>query len=212
MAAWNFLRPLGRAQLGASAGLKGNGMVFAADVAQRYEWSASLTEDLEYHTKLILGGERATFAPDAQVWAEMPATLAAARTQQMRWERGRLETARHYIPLLLREALIRRSFLLFDAAVEQLIPPFSIIAAISVMSLTVALALRDGVGIVLAALMLIGQVIYILAGVSLARVPRHVSRALLYAPVFIVWKFWIYGRVLIDRQQNSWIRTTRNHS
>jgi cellulose synthase/poly-beta-1,6-N-acetylglucosamine synthase-like glycosyltransferase len=75
LAALHYLRPLGRMPLGGSAGLKGNGMVFAAEILRAYQWSASLTEDIEYHMALILGGQRVAFAPDAIVWAEMPSSL-----------------------------------------------------------------------------------------------------------------------------------------
>ena len=78
LAALHYLRPLGRMPLGGSAGLKGNGMVFAAEIVREYQWSASLTEDIEYHMALILAGQRVTFAPDAIVWAEMPSSLKAA--------------------------------------------------------------------------------------------------------------------------------------
>ncbi len=209
LAALHYLRPLGRMALGGSAGLKGNGMVFAAELARRYEWPASLTEDIEYHMALILGGERVFFAPDAVIWAEMPGTLAAADTQNARWERGRLEMVRRYVPRLLREALARRSFLLFDAAVEQLIPPFSLVAAAALVAL--ALAPLAGAPALALALLLIGSLaFYILAGLVLAGAPRRIYQALLYAPVFLVWKLWLYARVALGRDRSGWVRTARN--
>ena len=100
----HFLRPLGRNTLGASCGLYGNGMAFAADVLRRRAMSAHLTEDLELQTELLLEGEIVAFAPDAVVEAEIPATLEASRTQNERWERGRIDLARRSIPALLRRA------------------------------------------------------------------------------------------------------------
>ncbi len=124
LTAVHYLRPQGRMVLHGSAGLKGNGMVFAADILRKHRWTASLTEDIEYHMKLIRAGERAMFAPDAVVWAEMPNSLRASRTQNERWERGRMEMIKSYVPGLIGEGLRRRSFLLLDAAIEQLIHPF----------------------------------------------------------------------------------------
>jgi 1,2-diacylglycerol 3-beta-glucosyltransferase len=212
LAALHYLRPQGRMVLGGSAGLKGNGMVFAAGILRRHEWPDSLTEDIEYHMALILSGERVTFAPDAVVWAEMPNTLAAARSQNVRWERGRTEMVRRYVPRLLKEALTRRSFLLLDAAVEQLIPPFSVFAAANVLYLLIALMVQSGFGIVLGAFLVAGQAIYTLAGLVLARAPYAVYRALLYAPIFIGWKLWIYIRVLLGLDRQGWVRTARNDS
>ncbi|GAB4214576.1 MAG: glycosyltransferase family 2 protein [Roseiflexaceae bacterium] len=209
LAALHYLRPLGRMVLGGSAGLKGNGMVFAADLTRRYEWPASLTEDIEYHMALILGGERVTFAPDAVIWAEMPGTLAAASTQNARWERGRLEMVRRYVPRLLRAALERRSFLLFDAAIEQLIPPFSLIAAAALVALALA-PLAGSTALVLALLLIISLALYILTGLLLAGAPRRIYQALLYAPVFLVWKLWLYVRVALGRDRSGWVRTARN--
>ncbi|MDQ2996849.1 MAG: glycosyltransferase family 2 protein [Chloroflexota bacterium] len=210
LAALHYLRPLGRMPLGGSAGLKGNGMVFAAEILREYQWTASLTEDIEYHMALILGGHRVTFAPDAIVWAEMPSSLQAARTQNVRWERGRQEMLRQYVPRLLRAALARRSFLLFDAAVEQIIPPFSLVAAASVLSLVAAVALQSMPAVLLGVFLLLGQAVYILTGLWLSGAPKKVYQALLYAPIFIVWKVWLYLRVLIGLDRKDWTRTARN--
>jgi len=210
LAALHYLRPLGRMPLGGSAGLKGNGMVFAAEILREYQWSASLTEDIEYHMALILGGHRVTFAPDAIVWAEMPSSLKAARTQNVRWERGRQEMLGQYVPRLLRAALAQRSFLLFDAAIEQIIPPFSLVAAVSLLLLIGALVLQSALAVLLGAFLLIGQIIYILSGLGLSSAPRKVYQALLYAPVFIAWKVWLYVRVLIGLDRKGWTRTARN--
>lgn len=208
----HYVRPQGRMVLGGSAGLKGNGMVFRADIMRRYRWPASLTEDIEYHMALIQGGERVMFAPDAVVWAEMPGTLRAAQSQNARWERGRLQMVRQYVPRLLRTALTRRNFLLFDAAVEQLIPPFSIVTIGSLVCLLAAAALQSVRATILCAGTILGQIIYIVASLILARAPRKLYQALLYAPAFIAWKIWLYVRVLIGRDQHGWVRTARNDS
>jgi cellulose synthase/poly-beta-1,6-N-acetylglucosamine synthase-like glycosyltransferase len=210
LAALHYLRPLGRSLLGGSSGLKGNGMVFAADIVKAYQWSASLTEDIEYHMALILGGQRVTFAADAIVWAEMPSTLGAAQTQNVRWERGRQEMVRQYVPRLLREAIVQRSYMLFDAAVEQIIPPFSLVAAASMACLLMAVALQSLAGILVAAFLVLGQIIYILAGLLLSGASKKVYQALLYAPAFVVWKVWLYLRVLIGLDRKGWTRTARN--
>jgi cellulose synthase/poly-beta-1,6-N-acetylglucosamine synthase-like glycosyltransferase len=210
LAALHYLRPQGRSVLGGSTGLKGNGMVFARDIAMQHPWPVSLTEDIEYHMALIMAGERVMFAPDAVVWAEMPGTLAASHTQNVRWERGRMEMIRRYVPELLAAALRRRSFLLFDAAIEQLIPPFSIQAMSGVAVLLGALFLGSLPGVLLAAFILAGQAVYVLNGLMLAGVPRKVYQALLYAPLFIVWKLWLYVRVLLGFDRGGWVRTARN--
>jgi cellulose synthase/poly-beta-1,6-N-acetylglucosamine synthase-like glycosyltransferase len=207
----HYLRPQGRMALGGSTGLKGNGMVFAADILRKHRWSAALTEDIEYHMTLILAGERAMFAPDATVWAEMPDSLQAAQSQNERWEQGRMEMVRRFVPQLLGEALRRRSFLLFDAAIEQLIPPFSIVTGASLATLLVALALRNPTGIMVAAAIVLGQAVYVACGLILSGAPRSAYRSLLFAPAFMVWKGWLYVRLLLGMKPGEWIRTARNN-
>lgn len=206
----HYLRPLGRMALGGSTGLKGNGMVFAAEIVRRHRWTASLTEDIEYHMALILAGERAMFAPDAIVWAEMPDSLRAAQSQNERWERGRMEMVRNYVPQLLREGIRRRSFLLIDAAIEQLIPPFSVVTGASILIALGAGALRDPAALALAGFILGGQIAYILSGLILVRAPWPIYRSLLFTPFFIVWKLWLYARLALGIKPRDWIRTARN--
>ncbi|MGB9738474.1 glycosyltransferase family 2 protein [Chloroflexus sp.] len=208
----HYLRPLGRMVLGGSTGLKGNGMVFAADILRRYRWTASLTEDIEYHMTLILAGERAMFAPDAVVWAEMPDSLRAAQSQNERWERGRLEMVRRYVPQLLREGLRRHSFLLIDAAIEQLIPPFSVVTGMSVLVALIAIVLREPAALALTGFIIGGQVVYVLSGLLLVRAPWSIYRSLLFTPFFLGWKLWLYIRLLLGVKPRDWIRTARNRA
>src|SRR5207302_10119104 len=101
---------LGRAALGLSCGLKGNGMCFSAELLERFSWRwHTLAEDVEFHLALVLDGLRVEFAPETSVLADMPVTLAQARSQNHRWERGRLQLLREQGPRLLVEGFRRRS-------------------------------------------------------------------------------------------------------
>ncbi len=243
LAALHFLRPQGRMVLGGSAGLKGNGMVFAAEVLNQHEWSAALTEDIELHMSLILNNERVMFAPDAIVRAEMPETLTGSYTQNVRWERGRLQALKNHTPRLLQRAWHGRfesgddrSFLFFDAAMEHIIPPFSLLTAWITLSLFSVIVLPSGkseagsklqasqrrdikirglrrlklVNVLLGSGLLIGQVIYMFGALHAVQAPRRVYLALLYAPIFMVWKIWLYLRVLLGFDRQGWVRTRRN--
>lgn len=239
LAVLHYLRPLGRTRLGGSAGLKGNGMVFTTGVMQQYEWSDSITEDIEFHMALILGGERVAFAPEAVIWAEMPETLAGAATQNVRWERGRLQMMRLYVPRLLKAAWANfrdrhfsRTYLLLDAVMEHLIPPFSVLAALTGLCVLFSafmlilgyffptLGLQETavipfnsplyVSFWLGISLIVGQVIYLLTGLYLVHAPKSVYLALVKSPIFVVWKIWHYVRVLLGLDSNEWVRTTRN--
>lgn len=237
LAVLHYLRPQGRMVLGGSAGLKGNGMVFAADVMKNQTWSASVTEDIELHMTLLLSGERVTFAPDAVIQAEMPDKLTDARSQNVRWEQGRLEMAKKYVPQLFTAVLRqanrpKKAFVLLDAIMEHLIPPFSVLAGLTAVSFLGSLlwwlidisalgnqpaALASGptfnlslFSLILSLALLSGQALYLLAGLKMVNAPKSVYRVFVYAPWYILWKIWHYVRVLFGFKQQSWVRTTRN--
>jgi O-antigen/teichoic acid export membrane protein/glycosyltransferase involved in cell wall biosynthesis len=211
LSAFNYLRPLGRSYLGGSAGLKGNGMVFSADVARRYRWTGSIVEDVEFHMALVLGGERVTFAPDAVVWTELPDTLSRSRTQYARWERERVSLTLRYAPRLLAAAIVRRDFVLFDAAMEWLIPPFSILVGVSLVSLIAAVVFGRWRAALLTAGLLLGEAFYVYGGTANGQVSRRWKQALLYVPNFVIWKLWLYARLALGMEGNGgWVRTIRN--
>lgn len=235
LAVLHFLRPQGRMALGTSAGLKGNGMVFSADLIDHYTWSSSLVEDIELHMALLLDGERVIFAPEAIVWGEMPDKLSSSASQHMRWEQGKKQMARNYVPKLLFEARkellagrSKRSLVLWDAAMEFLQPPFSILAMVSLANLMTSLALfiferttfvsvfykspsgLTALNVLLAAGILFGQAVYLFAGLRAVSAPKQVYLNLLNAPRLMIWKSWQMFLVLMRQGNNPWIRTKRN--
>lgn len=209
----HYLRPLGRRLFGGSAGLKGNGMCFSRAVLEGTDWGAfSVTEDLQFHLDLLLSGRPVTFAPDAVVWAEMPPSMKVAHAQNVRWETGRLQMVERYVPRLLRAALRRRSLILLDAALENLVPPFSIMAAGGVVCLVGALVWGSPWAIALALFILGGQVVYTLTGLLLVHAPVRVYLALLYAPFYVGWKLLLWLGIAIQkkRRPTEWVRTARS--
>lgn len=216
----HYLRPQGRTVLGLSVGLKGNGMVFSRELLARNQWSASLTEDIEFHMSLVLTGAKVAFAPDATVWAEIPTTLADSNTQNARWEQGRLELAKAYVPTLVKNSLfparkekeLSRT-VLFDCAMEHLIPPFSVVLGVNLLVILVALARLFVTGqwsnLYIALAFFFMQVLYLFSGMILTKTPLSVYRAILFVPAFLCWKIWLYVKVLIKPDQGEWTRTKR---
>jgi hypothetical protein len=69
-------------------------------------WSHdTLTEDLDLSYRAQLAGWRFVFDPDVVVPAELPETMSAFRTQQHRWAKGALQTARKLLPRVFRAPL-----------------------------------------------------------------------------------------------------------
>lgn len=212
----SHLRPLGRSALGLSAGLRGNGMCIARDVAARFPWdSNSLTEDYELHGRLLAAGLKVAFAPEAVVRTQLPQSLAVARTQSERWERGRIDATRRHVPALLAQGLRRLSWTSIDGAIELLIPPFSILFAMTLALLGLSLLSGSVPLIAIATVGFAAQCLYTLRGLLLASTRyANLHRALLLVPAFVVWRLALYVRVLARRGKESaqWTRTVRTLS
>jgi cellulose synthase/poly-beta-1,6-N-acetylglucosamine synthase-like glycosyltransferase len=210
LASLHYLRPLGRSALGLSCGLKGNGMCFEAKTLDRVGWnSVGLAEDVEMHLALIRNGIRVDFAPEAIVRAEMPESFAAARSQNMRWEAGRLAAIRHEVIPLLRHGIARRDMVVIDAAIEQLIPPLSL--AVTAAGASAAAGLVAGSPLVagLGLFALCGLVMHVVAGLIATSAPRTTYLALARAPLYVVWKATLYVRALAAPAGQPWLRTKR---
>jgi cellulose synthase/poly-beta-1,6-N-acetylglucosamine synthase-like glycosyltransferase len=63
--------------------------------------SDTVTEDLDLSYRAQLAGWRFIYCDDLVVSSELPATLAAFRSQQQRWAKGSVQTAKKVLPRLL---------------------------------------------------------------------------------------------------------------
>jgi cellulose synthase/poly-beta-1,6-N-acetylglucosamine synthase-like glycosyltransferase len=206
----HYARPSGLSALGASAGLGGNGMVFAAELRQAREWDAfGVTEDLELHAKLTAAGVKVGFAPEASVLGEMPLTLAASRGQNMRWERGRLAVARRYAPKLLVAAVRHWSWPRLAAAIDLIVPPLSVVALMGTAFLCLSFHPVCCHGRPCAIAILLGLAAYVVGGLASARAPRRLWLSLGFAPLYAAWKGWLYAQTLVARGTPSWTRARR---
>lgn len=209
----HYVRPLGKALFGGSCGLKGNGMAFSAALLRRTGWqSFSVVEDAEQHLRLMADGVVVEFEPEAKVWGEMPSSLRGARSQNLRWEAGRWRMARDHSLRLLALGLRRRSLALLDAGLEPLVPPLSVVAVLGLVALAGG-ALTANLPLVLAGGgTLAGLALHVVGGLVLARAPRAVWKALLAAPLYVLWKVSLYGQALLGVGGRRWVRTPRASS
>jgi cellulose synthase/poly-beta-1,6-N-acetylglucosamine synthase-like glycosyltransferase len=217
LACRHHLRSLGRRRIGASCGLHGNGMVFTRRVYERRRWSGHLVEDAEMQIELLLEGHHVTYVPGAALWAEMPADRDQSRSQQQRWERGRIEVAQRFVPTLLRRAWRSKGqrVRFADAAVDQLVPPLSVVllfelVAIALASGATVLKVRRSHGLLLVnagALATTG--LHVLAGLYAVRASKTYYLALLSAPGLALWKARLWFSTL-RRGEADWVRTRRN--
>lgn len=212
---YNYVRPLGRKLLNASAGLRGNGMCFSSLTLRTVPWDAyTVAEDLEYGLQLLLHEIPVVFAPEAQVLATMPEHAVNAETQRTRWEKGRIPVIRRHAWPLLVSAASRMSFKSFDALIDLVIPPFvNLVAAVVLLFLLTVAAAYAGVAelwpyAIAWIVIIVLSILHVLIGLLSTKADRRLYLALLYIPRYAVWKFMLKLKVF-RHSPTKWIRTTR---
>ena len=219
LACRHHLRPLGRTVLGASSGLYGNGMAFERNIMNGRRWSGHLTEDVEFQMDLLLDGQRVAYVPGAVLEAEMPHNLDSATSQNERWELGRQQMARRYIPTLARRLIrgpgeLRTAHV--DAIFDHLVPPLSVLVATNALCGIGAAAMmtrRRQIGrlnLLSSAVSAVIIIVHVIAGLRSVDAPRSTYLALLRAPRTIAWKIGLWLRVLVRPDSVTWTRTARN--
>jgi cellulose synthase/poly-beta-1,6-N-acetylglucosamine synthase-like glycosyltransferase len=208
------LRSRARERLGVSAGLRGNGMMFAVSLLREVPHEAfSIVEDIEYGIRLGLAGERVQYVGEAQVFGEMVTRGDASGSQRRRWEGGRWLLARRYGVRLVGEALRRRSPLIADLAADLLVPPLTYVALAVIVGLVASAAWVAFGGGALWALApwcvsALCFAVYVVRGAWMARVGPRVVVDLLWAPVYMVWKVLLALRASPSAER-EWVRTAR---
>ena len=223
LATFHGVRSLGRETLGVSCGLRGNGMGFTRRVLGEVPHEAfSIVEDLEYGMRLARAGHVVRYVAEAHVLGEMVSSEKRSRTQRQRWEAGRFALAKvHGVPLL-KEALGRRDKVLFDMAMDVLVPPLSylfgaaLLGTIGALGLAVATRSPGSPGLAWAALAVLPWTLafafltlYVLRGVVLSRAGLRAILDLAWAPVYMVWKLVLSLSNATKRSRDAWVRTPR---
>ena len=212
--AFHIVRSRARERLGLSCGLRGNGMCFSAAIFSEVPHEAfSIVEDVEYGLRLGEAGYRVHYADEAHVYGEMVSTAAAASSQRRRWEEGRKELVRRNGRRLLLLGLAQRNRVLFDLALDLLLPPLSRIAVASLLGVLVASVFSFFTGSVFASLPVfvgcsLAVVCYVLRGWSVSGTGLRGLLDLGLAPVYVVWKAGLRFRKA-SRPTSSWVRTKR---
>jgi len=202
----NVIRPRGRARLGLSAGILGNGFAVHREVLTQIPYDAqSVVEDLEYHLALIRAGIRVEFIDSAAVRAEMPKTAKGARTQRARWEGGRLRMMKRWAPDLL-VAVFRGRVM----QIEPLLDLLSLPIASAVVLLFVA-ACMPVPWLRIYARVAFGVLLLHIAAAAFKGVGFWTAlKALSIAPFYVLWKLWMVPEIWrTSRLDAAWVRTQR---
>ncbi len=215
----NYVRPLGRAVIGCSSGLNGNGMCFSRGLMKALPWNTySRVEDLERYIDLTLRDIRIHFAPEAEVRALIPSDPKNAESQRRRWEIGRLPLILKYAGPMITAAVRDKSLMILDALVDLVTPAFMNLFEITCIVLVVHLAaFLLGVSwlkfmLVLWAGILTLEGFHVLGGLKAARADRGAYLALLNTPKYALWKLRLYLKTLVKGDDKHWVRTARENN
>lgn len=208
----NLLRNQAKHNLGLSARLMGDAMIFSMDIIRKYGWPAeSLAEDRQYGLYLVTQGERVAYVPGAKSYGQAAPDWQIAGRQRLRWYGGAGEIRRHLMPLLLKEGIKRRNWAALDLGVELLLPSFSWLALLTVIVLLMMalypcptlFSLWSMVGMTLA------WVLFPFLGLWLSGAPSKLYLALCLGPVYMIWRIWIGLWALVRGKKVTWVRTQR---
>lgn len=140
-------------------------------------WNAdTVTEDLDLSYRAQLQGWKFIYCDDIEVPSELPFTLAAFRSQQQRWAKGSIQTARKILPRLLSSRL---PFSVKAEAAAHLLANLGwLLGALITLTLYAAITWRVGIG----PYQLLKFDLPLLAGTSIAILMYFFAYALVCGP------------------------------
>ena len=211
----NRVRPRGLAALGMPCLLTGTGMGFPWDVLRKAPpTNDNLVEDMVMGLELALLGHAPRMCPHAQVTSALPEREQAAGAQRKRWEHGHLATLIQHGPRLLIRGITRARLELVALALDLMVPPLSLLAAL----LIACWAVAAGAWLLGASpwplSLLTCDVLALVAGTLIAwfAYGRELIRArdLLAVPLYVLWKIPLYVMFFVRGKQRGWQRTERS--
>ncbi len=107
--------------------------------------SDTVTEDLDLSYRAQLAGWRFVYREECQVPSELPVTMAALRSQQQRWAKGSIQTARKILPRLLTERLPLA--VKIEAMAHLMANIYWLLGMIVILTLYPAVTWRVGIGL-----------------------------------------------------------------
>ena len=213
----NRIRNQAKQNLGLSARLMGDAMVFCREILERQPWigAQSLTEDRDYGLYLVTQKIRIHYTPDAISYGQAAARWKDATPQRLRWYGGAFDLQRRYLPSLWKLAW-RGNWDAVDKLLELGLPPFSLLALGAALLFLIQLALAILITwpltlTAVSALTLLMAILFPFLGLILTDAPARSYRALLIGPFYILWRVGIGLWVRLRYRNLSWVRTRRTN-
>jgi cellulose synthase/poly-beta-1,6-N-acetylglucosamine synthase-like glycosyltransferase len=205
------VRARGLNALGLPSRLQGAGMAISAHVLREVGWPTSgISEDFFATEAFLDQGRTLLFTDSAIVWARAAETDAAARSQRLRWESGKLLSIQR-LPVIVRNAFRTRSVEHLALALHVSIPPTSVHAILILVSglLSLVGGRRARGTTVLAGISALALVFYLSEGLRLMGDSEMAMRAVLAGPRFVRWKMSVQISAFRQYRKLGWERTSR---
>ena len=212
----NLLYYYAKYKIGLSSSLMGVGMCFRTSLLREIPWTAyTLSEDWEYAARLVGQGIKIDFAVRAKVFPQESRSLHQATTQRLRWSKGRFYVIKNFGLKLFFQGLRTKNRIMTDASLSLLFPNWSLEVNLILTALFTSLLLSASAfkttALILSFFLLGAQGIMLGAGILLAGSSWPAFRAILFAPLFLVWKFMIdFVSMTGLYRGRKWIRTARH--
>ncbi len=204
----NHVRLKGLTRLGASAGIKGNGMAFRTDVLRKYGWPAhSIAEDIEFGMRLVQDGYRSAYVPAAKITSPMPTVARHATAQRKRWERGRIQVVKKFVPSLTKALFQTRDLRLLGPLMELLTPPLSLLVFLQAIALVLSIFFVPFL-LPITVFSLLATAAHVFLGLYHSRLPWQVWLAFGALPLYATWKLLLYMSLPFSGEYR-WERTVR---
>jgi cellulose synthase/poly-beta-1,6-N-acetylglucosamine synthase-like glycosyltransferase len=205
--AFHVVRPLGRENLGLSAGIFGNGFGLRSETLTAVPYLAtSVVEDLEYHLSLVRSGRRVSFINETTVLGEMPVRGKGVETQRSRWEGGRLRMLLAKGPELA-FSVLSGHFAMLEPLLELLLLPLAFHVALLAIAISAPVPAARFIGLAGAAIVLL----HLFAAIIVGGGSWKDVGTLATAPFYVLWKLMLIPSLLKNaRSSNAWVRTHRN--
>jgi cellulose synthase/poly-beta-1,6-N-acetylglucosamine synthase-like glycosyltransferase len=203
-------------KIGLSSYLMGVGMCFRTALLRDVPWTAySLSEDWEYTARLIELNIKIDFAARAKVFPQESRSLRQATDQRLRWSKGRFNVVKNLGLKLFIQGVRTKNWIMADASLSLLFPNWSLQINLILIALITSLVLPSStvtsISIIMSLFMLAVQGVILTIGIAIVGDFWQVLKAILVAPLFLVWKFVIdFMSMTGIYRGKSWIRAERH--
>ena len=209
----NLVRTVGMTRLGGGCHLTGSGMALPWKLVDKVPWATgNVVEDMQLGIDFTAAGYPPRFVPEATVLSNLPESTAGQLAQRRRWEHGFLTTAINQVPVLLSQAVERRSWSLLVLAVDLAIPPLTLLSmalgGVWMVTFLMWLVGLGGLPLAISTLANLSFTAATLLGWAVHCRDAAPATLLMQVPQYLLAKLPLYLQFLTLREQR-WVRAER---